>query len=387
MTTEHVAADDQGVLPLDRAVEVDAKPIEDAPEQNEVPATHIAVAGALMVGDASSALRVLHADPERLESIKLCYLDPPYNTGETFRHYSDKRDSNEWISELRGHLTALIPLLAPDASVWLHLDDSEQHRARVVMDEVFGREAFVSTIIWQKRKSRDNRKAFSSMHDYIHVYALSGPKSWKRVRHGLPDQGTFANPDNDPRGPWRSAPMSVQAGHATQNQFYTVVTPSGARHDPPPGRCWTFSKMRLEELVRDGRVYWPRGGAGKPRLKRYESESGGLAPFTIWTADEVGDTASAKKELLRDFPGGPVFDTPKPEKLLERIIKIGSDPGDTVLDYYLGSGTTAVVAQRLGRNWIGVEQNESVVEEYVIPRLRRGSVVLREVLWRVTNVW
>ncbi|OQJ54078.1 DNA methyltransferase [Clavibacter sepedonicus] len=122
-------------------------------------------------------------------------------------------------------------------------------------------------------------------------------------------------------------------------------------------------------------------------MKRYESESGGLAPFTIWTADEVGDTASAKKELLRDFPGGPVFDTPKPEKLLERIIKIGSDPGDTVLDYYLGSGTTAVVAQRLGRNWIGVEQNESVVEEYVIPRLRRGSVVLREVLWRVTNVW
>jgi len=242
------------------------------------------------------------------------------------------------------------------------------------MDQVFGRDAFVATIIWQKRVTRDNRKAFSSMHDYIHVYAPSGPRAWKRVRNGLRDHGAFANPDNDPRGPWRSAPMSVQAGHATASQFYTVVSPAGTRHDPPPGRCWTFTQARLNELDADGRVYWPRDGHGKPRLKRYESENLGLAPFTIWSAADVGDTASAKKDLLREFPGGPVFDTPKPMALLERIIQIATNPGDLVLDFYLGSGTTALAAQSAGRHWIGVEQSEVIVQTYAAPRLERAAI-------------
>ena len=164
--------------------------------------------------------------------------------------------------------------------------------------------------------------------------------------------------------------MNVQAGHATASQFYTVTTPTGVQHDPPPGRCWTYTAERLAEMDADGRVYWPRGGDGKPRLKRFESEVTGLAPFTIWTADEVGDTGSAKRGLLSEFPSLQAFGTPKPLGLLERIVAIATDPSDLVLDYYLGSGTTAVASQRLGRRWIGIEQSARTIEEFALPRLR-----------------
>lgn len=300
---------------------------------------------------------------------KLCYIDPPYNTGERFAYYSDRSGRAEWLTTLHDHLVAARRLLAPDGSLWLHLDDSEQHRARCVLDEVFGEDCFVATVVWQKRTTRDSRKAFSSMHDYIHVYSPAGPKVWKKVRNGLPDEGAFSNPDNDPRGPWRSIPMNVQAGHATASQFYTVVTPTGVEHNPPAGRCWTYTAERLRELDAEGRVYWPRSGDGKPRLKRFQDEVAGLAPFTIWPADEVGDTGSAKRGLLTSFPDRQAFDTPKPESLMERIVKIATDPGDLVLDYYLGSGTTGVVSQRLGRRWIGVEQSLRTIEEFALPRL------------------
>jgi adenine-specific DNA-methyltransferase len=333
--------------------------------------------GLLVQGDAGLALSELLAvtgEHAFAGKVKLCYIDPPYNTGENFEHYDDRSDRAKWLTNLRDHLLAARQLLSPDASLWLHLDDSEQHRARCVLDEVFGEEAFVATIIWQKRTSRDNRKAFSSMHDYIHVYAPAGPRTWKTVRNGLPDDGTFSNPDKDPRGPWRSVPMNVQAGHATASQFYIVTTPTGVRHDPPPGRCWTYTAERLAELDADGRVYWPRGGDGKPRLKRYQSEVAGLAPFTVWAADEVGDTASAKRSLLAEFPSLQPFDTPKPLGLLERIVSVATDPGDLVLDYYLGSGTTAVAAQLLGRRWIGIERSTRTIEEFAIPRIRSAWI-------------
>ncbi len=331
----------------------------------------------LIRGDAQHALgSLLGLDEYRRRyagKVRLCYIDPPFNTGSQFAHYDDSLDRAAWLSMLRDRLRQIRELLAPDGSVWVHLDDSEQHRARCILDEVFGCDAFVATIIWQKRTSRDNRKSFSSMHDYIHVYAPAGPIAWKKTRNGLPDDGAFINPDGDPRGPWRSVPMSAQDGHATDAQYYTIVTPTGERHDPPKGRCWTYAEARFKELVSEGRVYWPRSGAGKPRLKRYESESVGLAPFTIWTADEVGDNASAKKALLRAFPNVPAFDTPKPERLLERVVEISTNPGDLVLDCFLGSGTTAVVANRLGRRWIGIEREPGTVESFVRQRLEQSS--------------
>ena len=327
----------------------------------------------LICGEAGYALGSL-LGTERLREryagqVRLCYLDPPFNTGESFRHYSDDVDRNAWLTMLRDRLLQIKRLLADDGSVWVHLDDSEQHRARCVLDEVFGVDAFVATVIWQKRASRDNRKAFSSMHDYIHVYAPIGPLRWKLLRNTLTDSGTFGNPDGDPRGEWRSVPLSAQDGHATKAQYYTIESPSGVRHDPPPGRCWTYSRDRFDELVGEGRIYWPRNGHGRPRLKRYAADVTGLAPFTIWTADEVGSTASAKKALLAGFPALPPFDTPKPEGLLERIVHIATNPGDVVLDCFLGSGTTAVAAHRLGRRWLGVEKNADVVSAFALPRL------------------
>jgi adenine-specific DNA-methyltransferase len=327
----------------------------------------------LICGDALHALKSL----ARLEqyrrhfsnSIKLCYIDPPFNTGEDFAHYPDSHQTPAWLSLLREHLIRIKDLLAPDGSVWVHLDDSEQHRARCVLDEIFGVDAFVATIIWQKRTSRDNRKAFSAMHDYIHVYAPIGAVAWKKRRNALPDEGAFTNIDGDPRGPWRSVPMTAQAGHATSGQFYTVVSPTGATHDPPKGRCWTYTKQRLEELIADDRVYWPRAGQGKPRLKHFQSESNGLAPFTVWTAAEVGENATAKKALMSQFPEISTFDTPKPLSLLERIVHIATDPGEVVLDCFLGSGTTAVAAQQMGRRWIGIERNVDTLERFALPRL------------------
>ncbi|MFP3882954.1 MAG: site-specific DNA-methyltransferase [Actinomycetota bacterium] len=305
--------------------------------------------------------------------VSLCYIDPPFNTGEDFIQYDDSMSRPDWLSMMKGSLHLARRFLSPDGSIWVHLDDSAQHHGRCLLDEVFGPNAFVGTIIWQKRTSRDSRKSFSPMHDYIHVYAPSGPTEWKKRRNLLPDTGDFSNPDNDTRGPWRSIPMTSQAGHATAAQFYTVVTPAGASHDPPPGRCWTYSKERLEELDAEGRVYWPRDGKGKPRLKRYRDEVEGVAPFTIWFSDEVGDNARAKKDLLAELGGDPVFDTPKPEGLLERIIHVGSNPGELVMDYFLGSGTTAVVAQRMGRRWLGIERSSEVVQSCAIPRLKAAN--------------
>ncbi len=331
----------------------------------------------LVRGDAQHALRSLLGLDDYRERyagrVRLCYIDPPFNTGERFAHYHDDLDRGAWLSMLRDRLLQIKRLLASDGSIWLHLNDSEQHRARCLLDEVFGCEAFVATIVWQKRTTRDNRKAFSSMHDYIHVYAPAGPVAWKKTRNGIPDVGAFSNPDSDPRGPWRSVPLTAQDGHATTAQYYTIVTPTGVRHNPPRGRCWTYSEARFKELVKEGRVYWPRGGDGKPRLKRFQSEVTGLAPFTIWTADEVGDNASAKKSLLKAFPGVPSFDTPKPERLLERIIEVGTNPGDLVLDCFLGSGTTAVVANRLGRRWIGIEREPETIASFVIQRLATST--------------
>lgn len=334
--------------------------------------------GWLIEGDASYALKQVRQefdlDVDRgRRGVQLCYIDPPFNTGETFSHYDDALDSDVWIAQLRKRLRDIKSILSDTGSVWVHLDDSEQHRARVVMDEIFGRSAFVATIIWQKRTTRESRTAFSSMHDYIHIYAPCGPKLWKKFRNPMPETGLFANPDNDPRGPWRSSPVSVQSGHATASQFYAVVTPTGQRHDPPAGRCWAYSQSRLDQLDSEGRIYWPRGGDGKPRLKRYQSEVLGSTPFTLWLADEVGDTSEAKKMLMAQFPLVPSFDTPKPERLLERIIEIATNEGDLVLDCYLGSGTTAVVAQRLNRRWIGVEKSSKTVNSFVIPRLRSAS--------------
>jgi adenine-specific DNA-methyltransferase len=341
----------------------------------------------LIRGDALNALNSLRLLPEFASyvvgDVKLAYIDPPFNSGEAFREYDDALENSAWLSLLRDRLEQVKPLLSDDGSVWVHCDDDQQHRLRLVMDEVFGTAAFVATVVWQKRTSRDSRPAFSPSQDYIHVYAPSGPSAWKNIRNQLIDTGDFANPDNDPRGNWRSIPMSAQAGHATNNQFYSVATPAGVSHLPPRGRAWTYSETRFQELVTEGRVYFPRQGRGKPRLKLYEGEEKGLVPFTLWGAEEVGTNDEAKKEILAIFPDTEAFSTPKPERLIRRIIEVGSNPGDLVLDCFLGSGTTASVAQKLERRWIGIERELATVEDFAEARL--AKVIAGEELGGITT--
>lgn len=325
-------------------------------------------------GDAYDALRWLD-DPSTApghyrESIRLVYIDPPFNRKQSFSHYEDSLEHSMWLSMLRDRLIALLPLLAPSASMWLHLDDAEVHRARCVLDEVFGEGAFVSTVVWQKRTTRESRSAFSSNHDYIHVYAPAGPQTWKASRNLLErDPSSFRNRDDDPRGPWTDAPFTAPGFRA--NQHYPIVNPAGETLLPPKGRSWYATQPVYENLLADNRIWFPRAGEGLPRLKLFPQDVRGLVPFSLWTPDQVGTNDDAKRHLMSLLPDGLTFQTPKPETLLERIIHIGSDPGDIVLDCFAGSGTTAATAHKMGRRWVAVERLPEVVADVTLPRLRK----------------
>ncbi|HEX7124032.1 MAG TPA: site-specific DNA-methyltransferase [Gemmatimonadaceae bacterium] len=314
----------------------------------------------LISGDSLQALVALHRIPELAAryrgKVRLVYIDPPFNTGQAFAQYEDNLEHSVWLSMLRDRLVEIRRLLAPNGSVWVHLDDAEVHRCRAVMDEVFGASAFVTSIAWQKRTSRENRAAFSSMHDYILVYAAGGPRWFRDHRNRLPrGAGAFTNPDNDPRGPWTSVPFTAQGYRA--NQMYKITTPTGIVHEPPPGRCWARTEEGYRELLAEGRIYFPKNGNGRPRVKNYASEDAGLVPETLWLASDVGTNDDAKRHIMSLFPSQEPFATPKPEQLLERIIGIATNEGDIVLDCFAGSGTTAAVAHRWGAAGLPSSEN------------------------------
>ncbi len=323
----------------------------------------------LVIGDGLDALEALHRNSALFNGgIRLVYIDPPFNTQVNFRQYTDTMDRSKWLSMMRDRFTALLPLLAEDASIWVHLDDSEVHRARAVMDEVFGEGAFVTSVVWQKKTTRDSRAAFSSNHDTILVYAPSGPKKWKTSRNLLiKDNALLLNKDNDPRGPWGDAPFTAPGIRPAQQ--YEIVTPTGRVLRPPRGRSWYATEPTYWDLIEDGRIWFPKGGDGSPRLKLFANQLRGLVPFTVWGASDTGTNDEAKRHLLAMFPDHEVFDTPKPELLLERIIHIATNPGELVVDIFGGSGTTAAVAHKMGRRWMIAERNAQTVLEFLYPRL------------------
>lgn len=333
----------------------------------------------LIRGDSVDALRALVHTPEYAAQyrgkVKLVYIDPPFNTGQAFEHYDDSLEHSVWLGMMRERLVLIRELLAPDGSVWVHLDDAEMAYCRVLMDEVFGRRAFVATVLWQKSHTRENRTAISSGHEYVHVYAPAGPE-WKSIRNVLPSSqeqlDRYTNPDDDPRGPWQSTPMHAKAEKGRRaEQFFTITTPSGRVVDPPPGRCWLFTRERYVELLADNRISFANG-EGVPRVKKFLSEvQAGLVPNSWWTHSEVGTTGTGKAEIVALFNQETPFSTPKPERLLERVIHIGSNPGDIVLDCFAGSGTTAAVAHKMGRRWVTVELSESTTDTFTKPRLEK----------------
>ncbi len=323
----------------------------------------------LAIGDGRDVLESLSRNSSVLaNNIRLVYVDPPFNTSADVNYYADSMDRSMWLSMLRDRLRALQPHLSPDASIWVHLDDQEIHRARLVMDEVFGEDAFVSSIVWQKRTTRESRSAFSSNHDTILVYAPSGPKKWKTSRNLLvKDTARLENRDNDPRGPWADAPFTAPGYRSAQQ--YPIETPAGNVLRPPRGRSWYATEPTFRELLSEDRIWFPKNGSGSPRLKLFSHQLRGLVPFTIWGNAETGTNDDAKRHLMSLFPDRTVFDTPKPEELLERIIHIASRPGELVVDLFGGSGTTAAVAHKMRRRWLLVERSSRTVFQFTLPRM------------------
>jgi adenine-specific DNA-methyltransferase len=321
----------------------------------------------LIHGDNLLALKALEAD--YAGKVKCIFIDPPYNTGSAFTHYDDGLEHSIWLGLMRDRLEIIRRLLSEDGSLWITIDDNEAHYLKVLCDEIFGRPNFISNVIWQKRTSRENRAAIGSAHDHILVYAKKPAVEWKSVRNKLPpnDSG-FGNPDNDPRGLWRSIPFSAQGFRP--NQMYKIVTPTGIEHDPPKGRCWGATEPVFKKYLEDGLVYFPKGGDGKPRIKQFMGEEDGLVPTSLWLSSEVGDNESSKKHGLELFKNTDAFGTPKPEPLIERVLQIASNAGDLVLDSFAGSGTTGAVAHKMGRRWIMVELGDHCAT-HVAPRLRQ----------------
>ena len=321
----------------------------------------------LIHGDNLLALKALEAD--YAGQIKCVFIDPPYNTGSAFPQYDDGLEHSIWLGLMRDRLEIIRRLLSESGSLWITIDDNEAHYLKVLCDEIFGRKNFISNIIWQKRTSRENRAAIGSSHDHLLVYAKKPAVEWKLVRNKLPpnDSG-FGNPDHDSRGVWRSIPFSAQGYRP--NQMYKITTPTGVEHDPPKGRCWGATQPVFEQYLKDGLVYFPKGGDGKPRIKQFMGEEEGLVPTSLWFSNEVGDNESSKKHSLELFKGIEAFGTPKPEPLIERVLQIATIAGDLVLDSFAGSGTTGAVAHKMGRRWIMVELGEHCTT-HIVPRLKQ----------------
>ena len=325
----------------------------------------------LIHGDNLLALKAL--EQEYAGKVKCIYIDPPYNTGNAFEHYDDGLEHSTWLLLMRERLELLHKLLSKDGSIWVSIDDEEQAYLKVLMDEIFGRRNFITSIIWQQRLSRENRRAFSVSHEYILLYAKDKNR-FESTRNTLELNeevlSRYKNPDNDPKGAWQSVSANAQSGHATSSQFYTLIAPNGKEHTSPNGRCWLFTKDKMHQKIENNEIWFGRDGNGVPRVKKYLSEvTTGLTPHTLWTAAEVGTNDQAKKEILSLFPNEHPFDTPKPESLIERIIAISTNKGDLVLDSFLGSGTTAAVAHKMGRKWIGVELGEHA-KTHCFPRMK-----------------
>lgn len=323
----------------------------------------------LIFGDNLLALKALEQD--FTGKVKCVYIDPPYNTGAAFTHYDDGVEHSIWLSLIRERLDALWRLLNDDGSLWVSIDDYEMPYLRVLMDEVCGRSCFIAANVWQKRYSRENREAIGDVHEYIVVYAKT-PAKFKTVRNLVPiteeQARIYKNPNNDPRGRWRGIPMTAQGYRA--NQMYSITTPAGVVHIPPEGRCWSTVESEFKKLLAAGRIWFGKDNRSQPNTIRYLSEVEGMVPWTWWPSDEVGHTDEAKKEIHGLFGKEDAFDTPKPERLIERIINIATNPGDIVLDSFLGSGTTVAVAHKMGRRWIGIELGDHC-HSLCIPRLKK----------------
>lgn len=322
----------------------------------------------LIWGDNLLGLKAL--EQGFLGRVKCIYLDPPYNTGSAFEHYEDGLEHSIWLSLIRERLIICERLLEESGSIWVSIDDNEAHYLKVLMDEIFGRSNFVSNVIWQKKYGpKSDSKYLSESHDHILVYAKSiGKLNLNRVKKTEKQNSRYRNPDNDPRGPWK--PGDTLRNEVREYAVFPVTLPSGRQVWPSDGTSWRYTKEKFAELVSDNRIWFGKNGDARPAIKRFLSEVSSTMPAqSIWPYDEVGHNDESKKESKALF-GSAVFGTPKPERLIQRIIELSSNEGDLVLDSFAGSGTTGAVAHKLGRKWIMIELGEHC-QTHILPRLKK----------------
>ncbi|TMM58442.1 site-specific DNA-methyltransferase [Maribacter algarum] len=315
-------------------------------------------------GDNLEALKSLL--PEHEGKIDCIYIDPPYNTGEENWIYNDNVSNpkikkwlgqvvgkesedlsrhDKWLCMMYPRLKLLNKLLSKKGVIFVSIDDNELYYLKILMDEIFGKKAFVTNFIWEKRTNRENRKVISSRHDYILCYCKNTLNFGESIRQ-LPMTeealSRYKNPDDDKNGPWKSDPATAQAGHATESQFYELIAPNGKKHLPPSGRCWLFTKEVMQEKIKANEIWFGIHGNNVPRVKTYlNSKERGLTPETIIFAENASTNEGAKKEIKYFFEGEATFVTPKPSKLIQHLLSIATTKDSFVLDSFAGSGTTA----------------------------------------------
>jgi adenine-specific DNA-methyltransferase len=327
----------------------------------------------LIFGDNLLALKALEV--EFTGKIKCIYIDPPYNTGSAFTHYDDGIEHSLWLSLMRDRLELLYRLLSDDGTLWINLDDNEAHYCKVLTDEIFGRDNFVATVIWERTTSaRNDAKYFSVDQDYIFVFAKN-KASLKLNGLGRTESSNsaYSNPDNDPRGPWREIDYKcAKSAEERPNLYYAIKHPvTGEEVWPRKSRVWAYGQETHEKHLQEKLLWWGKtGNYSLPKLKKFHSDaSSTLVPRTLWFTSEVDQTRTARKEIKDLFPEHP-FETPKPERLIHRIITLATNPGDIVLDSFAGSGTTGAVAHKMGRRWIMVELGEHC-HTHILPRMKK----------------
>ncbi len=318
----------------------------------------------LIQGDNLDALKALL--PYYKGRVKCIYIDPPYNTRSAFEHYDDNLEHSQWLAMIYPRLALLRDLLAEDGSIWVSIDDNEGHYLKVVMDEVFGRRNFFGNVVWQHSvQGKNDAKTISLHHNHVIGYASSENFVRNTVPRSNEHNVNYANRDNDPKGPWRAG--DVRSPNHRENLKYNVVTPSG-KIISPPDKGWRWAPETFSSKVKTGEISFIDNETRVLR-KIYLCDQVGRVPESIWFGDDVGTTREATAEVravLREVEVQ--FDTPKPERLIQRIIHVATNPGDLVLDSFLGSGTTAAVAHKMGRKWIGVEMGDHAVT-HCAPRL------------------
>jgi adenine-specific DNA-methyltransferase len=323
----------------------------------------------LIIGDNLLALKAL--EQEFTGRVKCVFIDPPYNTGSAFTHFDDGMEHSIWLSLMRDRVELLRRLLSEDGSLWITIDDNEAHYLKVLCDEIFGRDCFIASVVWRSTDNSNNdAKQFSVDHNYILAY--SKHSDW--ITKKLDSEGKrthFKNPDNDPRGPWFDG-NPLNSPNPRPNLMFNITAPNG-NVIKPPNKGWRWARETMMEKIASGEIRFTEDQTGI-RRRTYLADMKGLPPSTLWyDIDETGHNRQAKYELKNLFPERVVsdlFGTPKPERLLRKILEVSTDLGDLVLDSFAGSGTTGAVAQKMGRRWIMIELGGHIHTD-IIPRIKK----------------